>query len=105
MHEVAKPRADALPHFVLAAARFPEVSDGRELGINGPSAEPAVVQVFDSTLCVLFSPKLDVDVAHQVVTQVVTHVHLFHLPVFVLGLQKTVFEEIVVVFLHLFVRD
>ena len=40
---------------------------------------PAVVEVGDSLLGVLLPLELDEDVPHQVVTQVVAHVHLLHL--------------------------
>ena len=43
-------------------------------------SSPAVVEVSDGLLGVLLPLELDKDVAHQVVTQVVAHVHLLHLP-------------------------
>lgn len=46
------------PHFVLAAASFPEVSDGGELCVDGLAVEPTVVQVHDRFFCVFLAPKL-----------------------------------------------
>lgn len=46
------------PHFILAAASFPEVSDWRELCVDGLGVEPAVVQVHDGFLCILLATKL-----------------------------------------------
>jgi hypothetical protein len=44
---------------------------------------PAVVEVGDGLLGVLLPLELDEDVPHQVVTQVVAHVHLLHLDKYV----------------------
>jgi len=105
VHEVAESGPDALAHLVLAAAGLPEVGDGAELGVDGSAAEPAVVEVLDGSLGVLLAPELDVDVADQMVAQVVANVHLLHLSVLLLGLDETVLEKVVVVLLHLFVAD
>ncbi len=40
---------------------------------------PAVVKIGDGLLGVLLPLELDEDVPHQVVTQVIAHVHLLHL--------------------------
>jgi hypothetical protein len=40
---------------------------------------PTVVEVGNSFLSVLLTFELDENVAHQVVAQVVTHIHLLHL--------------------------
>lgn len=58
MHEVAEPGARALPHLVLAAAGLAEVGHGRQLGVHGPTAEPAVVEVVDCLLGILFATEL-----------------------------------------------
>ena len=91
-----------LPHLVLPTAGLPEVSHRRQLGVNGQSVVPPVVEGRHRLLCTLLvlelgtrllsqrqiyvraiaifvavvATYLDVDVAHQVVPQVVTHVHL-----------------------------
>lgn len=46
------------PHFILAAAGFPEVSDWGELCVDGLAIEPAVVQVHNGFLCILLVTKL-----------------------------------------------
>lgn len=104
MHEVAESGACALAHLVLATTRLPEVSHGREFRVDRSSAEPAVVQVLGRLVRVLLAPELDVDVAHEMVAQVVAHIHLLYLAVLVLQLDKDVLEEVVVVLLHLLVR-
>lgn len=65
--------------------------------------EPAVVEFSHCPLCILLSPKLDIDIAHEVVPQVVAHIHLFNLPVLLLQFRKHFLEEVVIVFLHLHV--
>lgn len=46
------------PHFVLTAAGFPEVGDGRQLCMDGLAVEPAVVQVHDRLLRILLTAEL-----------------------------------------------
>jgi len=103
VHEVAEAGPGALPGLVLPAAGLPEVRHRRQLSVDRPSAKPSVVEVVDPLLCVLLALELDVDVAHQMVSQVVAHIHLLNLSVFVLALDKDVLEEVVVVLLHLLV--
>ena len=42
---------------------------------------PSIVEVVDPLLCVLLALELDVDVAHQMVSQVVAHIHLLYLEI------------------------
>lgn len=57
--QAAKARAGpALPHLVLAAAGLSEVSDRRELGMDGLPVEPAIVQVDHGLFCIFFTAKL-----------------------------------------------
>lgn len=51
---------EALPHLILAAAGFPEVSDGGQLCVDGLGVEPSVVQVHDCFLCVLLATELHI---------------------------------------------
>ena len=44
-----------------------------------PSPEPAVIEVVGGLLGVLLLLELDVDIPHQVVAEVVAHVHLLNL--------------------------
>lgn len=48
---------------------------------------------------------LDVNIANEVIPQIVANVHLFDLPIFVLALDKNVLEKIVVMLLHLLIGD
>ena len=103
VHKIAEPCPGALPHLVLAAARLAEVCHGAQLRVDGPAAEPAPVQVNDSLLCVRLVLKLDVDVAHKMVAQIVTDIHLLNLAILVLALYEHLLKEVVVVFLHLLI--
>lgn len=103
MHEVAEAASGAFPHLVLPTARLPEVGDRRQLGVHGLPIEPAVIEFSHCPLRVLLPPELDVDVAHEVVAQVVADVHLLDLPVLLLQLCEHLLEEVIVVFLHLHV--
>lgn len=58
-----------LPHFILTATSFPEVSDWRELSVDGLGVEPAVVQVHDGFLCILLSTKLHTQNTHDYLTR------------------------------------
>lgn len=93
------------PHFILAAASFPEVSDRGELCVDGLAIKPTVVQVHDCFLCILLTTKLYVDIADKVVTQVITHIHLLHLPILLLHLCEHLLKELVVVLLHFHIAD
>jgi hypothetical protein len=84
----------------LTATRLAEVGHGGQLGIDGPPAEPTVVQVVDGLLGVLLLLELDVDVAHEVVAQVVAHVHLLHLAVLVLAINEDILKEVVIMLLQ-----
>lgn len=105
MHEVAETAPGALSHFILAAASFPEVSDGGELCVDGLSIEPAVVKVHDCFLCILLTTKLNIDVADKVVAQVIAHVHLLHLAVLLLHLCENLLKELIIVLLHFHIAD
>lgn len=65
--------------------------------------EPAVIEFSHCPLCILLAPKLDIDIAYEVIPQVVAHIHLFNLPVLLLQFRKHLLEEVIIVFLHLHV--
>jgi len=56
------------PHFILAAASFPEVGDGGELRVDGLGVEPAIIQVHDGFLCILFTTELHAESSLKVTT-------------------------------------
>lgn len=58
MHSWSITKRQHSPHFILAAASFPKVSDGGELCVNGLAVEPPVVEVHDCFLCILLATKL-----------------------------------------------
>jgi len=105
MHEVAESRPSTFAHLVLTATGLPEVSHGRQFGINGSSIEPSVVEIIHCLLCILFISKLDVDIAHEMVSKVVAYVHLLNLSILVLQLNKDILEKVVKVFLNRSLRD
>lgn len=105
MHEVTEAATCAFSHLILSAAGLPEVCDGRQLGVNGPGIEPPIVQVFHALLSIFFSTELDIDVAHQMVTQVIAHVHLLDFPVLVFQLCKHLLEELIIMLLHLHITQ
>jgi len=100
VHEVAETTSRALSHLVLATAGFAKVSDGGKLGVDRRPVVPSIVEISHGFGGVFFLTKLDVDIADQMIAQVVAYVHLFHLPVFVLHLHEDIFEKVVVVLLH-----
>lgn len=63
--------------------------------------EPAVIEFSHCPLCILLPPKLDINIAHEVIPQVVAHIHLFNLPVLLLQFREHFLEEVIIVFLHL----
>lgn len=62
----------------LTTTSLSEVSDWTQFGKNGPTTKPSVVQVFDSLFRILFAMKLDIDIADQMIAQVVTNIHLLN---------------------------
>jgi len=105
VHEVAEAPTRAFSHLVLATAGFAEVRDGRELAVDGQSVIPSVVKIGHRLGCVFFLTEFDVNVADQVIAQIVADVHFLHFSVLVLHLQKDVFEKVIVVLLLFHVRD
>lgn len=103
MHEVAETRPGAFAHLVLATTGLSEVGDWRQFSIDRSSSEPAIVQVLCAPISIFLPPEFDVHIAHQMVTQIVAHIHFLDLAVFVLALDEHVLEEVVVVLLHFLV--
>jgi len=104
MHEVAESTSGALAHLVLTTAGLSEVGDGRELSVDRGPTVPSIVQIRDGLGGIFFFPKLDIHIADQVVTQVVTNVHFLNLSIFILHLQEDVLKEVIIVLLEFHVR-
>jgi len=100
MHEVAESRPSTFAHLVLTATGLPKVSHGRQFGINGSSVEPSVVEIIHSLLSIFFGSKLDVDIAHEMVSKVIAYIHLLNLSILVLQLDKDILKKVVKVFLN-----
>ena len=88
------------PSLRLPAASFSEVGHGRELSIDGSAPKPTVVQILHGLVSVLLLLELDIDIAHQMISQIVADIHLLYRAVFVLALYEHVFEEVIIMFLQ-----
>lgn len=105
VHEVAKSTTCAFSHFILSTARLPEVCDGGKLCSDWLAIKPAIVEGLDSFLSIFLKSELDIDIAHQVISQVITDVHLLNLAVFFLQLCEDLGKEVVKMLLHLDITD
>jgi len=105
VHEVAEAGAGAFPHLILAAAGLSEVSDRRQLCVDGSATKPPVVQLLNSTLCVLLAAKFDVDITNQMVSQIVADIHLLNFTVLLFGFNETVFKKVVIMLLHFVIAN
>jgi hypothetical protein len=103
VHEVAESRSSALAHLVLSTTSLSEVGDGREFGVDWTSSKPPIVEFSSSTIGVFLATEFDVNIAHEVIAEVVADVHLLNLAIFVLQLNEYVLEKVVVMLLHLLV--
>ena len=65
----------------LTTTSFSEIGDWTELCVDGSSSEPPVVEFGHGFGRVLLTTELDVDVAHQVIAQVVANVHFLNFAV------------------------
>lgn len=101
MHEVAEAASCTLSHFILAATGFPEVGHGGKLSVDGLPVEPAVVQINHSFLRIFFTAKLHIHVSNEVISKVITDIHLLHLTVLLLHFCENLLKKLIIVFLHL----
>lgn len=56
--------------------------------------EPAVIEFRHCPLCILLPPELNIDIAHEVVPEVVTHIHLFNLSILLLQFCEYLLQKI-----------
>lgn len=103
MHEVTETASCTLSHLVLSAARLTKVSHRRQLGVDWTSIEPPVVQLSDGSFRILLAFKLDVNVADQMIAQVVTDIHLLDFAILVFELEEYLLKEFIIVRLDLFI--
>merc|ERR1719206_26665 len=103
VHEIAETTTSAFPHLVLSAARLAEIGDRGQLRIDGLPVIPAVVDSNHGFLRIFLVLELDVDISNKMITKVVTHVHLFYLPVLLLQFEEDILKERIVVLLRLYV--
>ena len=87
----------------LTAARLSKVGDRTELRIDGPPPKPSIIKILDGPFRILLPTELDVDIPHEMISQIVAHVHLLNLAIFILGLDEDILKEVVVMLLHLFI--
>uniref|UniRef100_A0A0X3Q257 Uncharacterized protein n=1 Tax=Schistocephalus solidus TaxID=70667 RepID=A0A0X3Q257_SCHSO len=95
VHEVAKTASKAFPHFILPTARLPEIRNGRQLRVNGPTAKPSAIKHFYRLLCIFFTTKLNINIAYKVIAKVVTNIHFFDFAIFFLALDEHFLEKLV----------
>lgn len=105
MHEITESRSRTFTHFILATARFTEIGDGRQFGVDWSATEPTVIQIFSSLLCIFLTTKLYVDISHKVIAQVIAHVHFLYFSVLVFAFDEHILKEIVVMLLHFLVGN
>jgi len=105
MHEIAETRSGALPSLILSATSFSEVSNGCQFCVDRSASKPTIVEVIASFQCIIFLLELDIDIANQMVTEVVTNIHFLNLTIFILTLNKDILKEVVIMFLHLLISD
>jgi len=79
MHEIAKPSAVAFSIFILPAACFPEVGDWRQLSVKRATSIPAFVQVIYRALCLCLPLVSRINVANEVVSNVVTDLETYEM--------------------------
>ena len=79
VHKIAETGSDTLPHFVLSATGFTEIRDRAKFGVNWTASEPSVIEIRNGPGSVLFFTKFDVNIADQVIAEVVAYVHFFDL--------------------------
>ena len=94
MHEVAEPRPGAFQGLVLTARGFPVIGDRGQVRKNGSTVEPALVESFDSLAGRFFGFECYVNISQQVVTEVLTDVHLFNPPVFLAYFPENLLVEL-----------
>lgn len=105
MHEVAETTSSASAYFVLPTTGLPEISHSGQLGIHRLASEPALIKLIDSSLSVLFALEFDVDIADEMVAQVIADVHFFDGPIPFLQFHEDIFKEFVEMLLIFFFCD
>lgn len=103
MPKVAESTLATLAHLKLTATSLTEVSNWTKVTVDGAEHVPTIIKVLSSFHCVLLLAKLDVNIAPQMVTLIVTHTHLFNLSILFFTLKEYIFKEILKLFLDLMV--
>ena len=105
VHEIAETSPGTFPHLILPATSLSEVRHWRQFRVYRLAFVPSIVQIHHCLLCMIFSIELNIDIAYQVVSKVITDVHFFNFSVFVFQLDKYVLEKFVEVRLFLLVCE
>jgi hypothetical protein len=103
VHEIAKSGTGTLPHLILPATSFSEISYWTQLRVDWPTTKPSVVQIVYCFLSIFFPSELNVYVAHQMVTQIIAYIHFLDFPVLIFTFYEHILKEIVIMFLHFFI--
>lgn len=64
------------------------------------SCEPSIVQIIDRLFCILFVLEFDVNVSNQMISQVVTDVHLFNLAILFFDFDEDILKKVVKMLLY-----
>jgi len=88
-------------HLILSTTCLPEVGDWGQFRYHRTSREPPIVQVLNGPFRILLFAKLNVNITHKMISEIVTHVHLLNLSVFIFQFNEHVLEEVIEMFLHL----
>lgn len=99
MHEVTITTTIASVLFILPAGGFTKICDWREIDNDGTARIESPSQITESISSLLFFPILNIDIAHHVVSQVVTYIQRLNFSIFA-ELLKQIFVEILKMFLN-----
>lgn len=93
MHKIAVSTTVALVFFILPTGGFSEVSDWRVINNNGTACIISSTQALKGPLRLFFLSKLNIDIAHHVVSKVIADIKALHLSILV-QLFKQIFIKI-----------
>jgi len=99
MHEIAVAPSITLIHFILSAAGFSEISYRRELSYNWFASVESASQALHGLFRALFLVKFTINIAKQVVRDVIANVKLVNFPKF-----RKLFIDVFIKFFKLLFR-
>lgn len=73
--------------------------------MDGLAIKPTVIQTNHGFLSIFFSAELHVDISNQMISQIITDVHLLDLSVLLFHFSEDLLKELIIMFLHLDIAD